>query len=146
MVISGGETPHPRSSQLTSDTPQASLFSTCVIPVCLTFALFKVVSLQMCAFLNWDHFFFCLGKRRYSIKIWKTFTDCFNCLPIAAIIDNKIFCCHGGKPKTTVDPHRVGRGICCHGYRQLLGLSVATYNSLSLDCHLIGAISSLPCL
>ena len=21
-------------------------------------------------------------KRRYSIKLWKTFTDCFNCLPI----------------------------------------------------------------
>lgn len=21
-------------------------------------------------------------KRRYNIKLWKTFTDCFNCLPI----------------------------------------------------------------
>ena len=28
--------------------------------------------------------------------MWKTFTDCFNCLPVAAIIDEKIFCCHGG--------------------------------------------------
>jgi diadenosine tetraphosphatase ApaH/serine/threonine PP2A family protein phosphatase len=37
-----------------------------------------------------------LGKRRYSVKIWKTFTDCFNCLPVAAIIEGKIFCCHGG--------------------------------------------------
>lgn len=27
---------------------------------------------------------------------WKTFTDCFNCLPIAAIIDEKIFTMHGG--------------------------------------------------
>lgn len=24
-------------------------------------------------------------KRRYTIKLWKTFTDCFNCLPVAAI-------------------------------------------------------------
>jgi serine/threonine-protein phosphatase PP1 catalytic subunit len=36
------------------------------------------------------------GKRRYNIKLWKTFTDTFNCLPVAAIVDEKIFCMHGG--------------------------------------------------
>ena len=25
-------------------------------------------------------------KRRYSIKLWKTFTDCFNCLPIGKLM------------------------------------------------------------
>jgi len=35
-------------------------------------------------------------KRRYSIRIWKKFTDCFNCLPVSAIIDDKILCMHGG--------------------------------------------------
>ena len=36
------------------------------------------------------------GKRRYNIKLWKLFTDCFNCLPVCAVIDDKIFCMHGG--------------------------------------------------
>jgi serine/threonine-protein phosphatase PP1 catalytic subunit len=35
-------------------------------------------------------------KKRYSIKLWKLFGDCFNCLPIAAVIDEKIMCMHGG--------------------------------------------------
>jgi serine/threonine-protein phosphatase PP1 catalytic subunit len=35
-------------------------------------------------------------KRRCNIKIWKTFVDTFNCLPIAATVAGKIFCVHGG--------------------------------------------------
>lgn len=35
-------------------------------------------------------------KRRYSIKLWKIFSDTFNCLPVAALIDEKILCMHGG--------------------------------------------------
>ncbi|KAK4696346.1 serine/threonine-protein phosphatase PP1 catalytic subunit, partial [Lecanoromycetidae sp. Uapishka_2] len=35
-------------------------------------------------------------KRRCNIKIWKTFIDTFNCLPIAAVVASKIFCVHGG--------------------------------------------------
>lgn len=35
-------------------------------------------------------------KRRYNLKIWKTFSDCFNCLPVSALIDDKILCMHGG--------------------------------------------------
>lgn len=35
-------------------------------------------------------------KRRTNIKIWKSFIDTFNCLPIAAIVAGKIFCVHGG--------------------------------------------------
>ncbi|RXM32770.1 Sarcoplasmic/endoplasmic reticulum calcium ATPase 1 [Acipenser ruthenus] len=49
-----------------------------------------------CASINRIYGFYDECKRRYNIKLWKTFTDCFNCLPIAAIVDEKIFCCHGG--------------------------------------------------
>ncbi|KAK9900299.1 phosphoprotein phosphatase PPZ [Cystobasidium minutum MCA 4210] len=35
-------------------------------------------------------------KRRCNLKIWKTFVDVFNCLPIAALVAGKIFCVHGG--------------------------------------------------
>jgi len=35
-------------------------------------------------------------KRRCNVKVWKTFVDTFNCLPIAAIVAGKIFCVHGG--------------------------------------------------
>jgi len=34
--------------------------------------------------------------RRYSIKLWKDFTVMFNWLPVSALIDDKIFCVHGG--------------------------------------------------
>ncbi len=35
-------------------------------------------------------------KRRYSVKLWKIFCDCFNCFPVAALVDDKILCMHGG--------------------------------------------------
>ncbi|CAK7273659.1 serine/threonine protein phosphatase Pzh1 [Sporothrix epigloea] len=35
-------------------------------------------------------------KRRCNVKIWKTFVDTFNTLPVAAIVAGKIFCVHGG--------------------------------------------------
>lgn len=35
-------------------------------------------------------------KRRTNVKIWKTFVDVFNSLPIAGLVAGKIFCVHGG--------------------------------------------------
>lgn len=35
--------------------------------------------------------------RKYgTTNVWKMFTDLFDYLPISAVIDNSIFCCHGG--------------------------------------------------
>lgn len=46
--------------------------------------------------ISWLYGFFDECKWRYSIKLWKTFVDLFNCLPVAAIIEDKILCMHGG--------------------------------------------------
>lgn len=49
-----------------------------------------------CSSINRIYGFYDECKRRYNIKLWKTFTDCFNCLPIAAIVEDRILCMHGG--------------------------------------------------
>ena len=51
-----------------------------------------------CASVNRENGFYDECKRRYNIKLWKTFTDNFNCMPVAAIIDEKMFCMAGGLP------------------------------------------------
>jgi serine/threonine-protein phosphatase PP1 catalytic subunit len=48
------------------------------------------------ASLNKVYGFYDECKRKYSIKLWKTFVDCFNMMPIAAVIGEKILCMHGG--------------------------------------------------
>jgi serine/threonine-protein phosphatase PP1 catalytic subunit len=35
-------------------------------------------------------------KRRLSVKSWKIFCDVFNNMPIAALVNEKILCMHGG--------------------------------------------------
>jgi len=49
-----------------------------------------------CASINRIYGFYDECKRRYAPRLWKRFTDCFNCLPVAAVIAEKIFCMHGG--------------------------------------------------
>jgi serine/threonine-protein phosphatase PP1 catalytic subunit len=49
-----------------------------------------------CSSINRLYGFYDECKRRYNFKIWKAFGDCFNCLPVAAVIDDKIICMHGG--------------------------------------------------
>ncbi|RRT85640.1 hypothetical protein GW17_00008668 [Ensete ventricosum] len=49
-----------------------------------------------CASINRIYGFYDECKRRFSVRLWRLFTDCFNCLPVAAIVDDKIFCMHGG--------------------------------------------------
>ena len=36
------------------------------------------------------------GLPWHNVKVWKLFGDVFNCMSIAAVIDDKILCMHGG--------------------------------------------------
>jgi len=49
-----------------------------------------------CASINRIYGFYDECKRRYSISLWKIFTECFDWLPISALVDKRILCMHGG--------------------------------------------------
>merc|ERR1719354_99009 len=46
--------------------------------------------------VNKSYGFYDECKRKYSAKTWRNFNDVFRCLPVAAVVAGKIFCCHGG--------------------------------------------------
>jgi len=49
-----------------------------------------------CASITRIYGFYDECKRRHNIKMWKSFCDVFNCMPVCAVIDEKIICMHGG--------------------------------------------------
>ena len=53
-----------------------------------------------CSNINKMYGFYDECKRRYCVKLWKAFSHCFDCMPVAAILADRIFCCHGG-----ISPH-----------------------------------------
>merc|ERR1712032_672780 len=49
-----------------------------------------------CSSINRLYGFYDECKRRYSIKLWRTFGDVFNYMPVCALVDDRILCMHGG--------------------------------------------------
>lgn len=56
-----------------------------------------------CASLNRIYGFYDECKRRYSVKLWRIFADCFNCMPVCAVVCDKILCMHGGLSPDLID-------------------------------------------
>ncbi|XKL66786.1 hypothetical protein PGB90_010206 [Kerria lacca] len=49
-----------------------------------------------CTLINQKYGFLNECKKRFNITLWRKFSAFFDCLPLAAVIGDKIFCCHGG--------------------------------------------------
>ena len=72
--------------------------------ICLLFAykikypenFFLLRGNHECSYINREFGFYEECVQNYDITVWKIFSDVFNCLPIVAIVDDKIFCVHGG--------------------------------------------------
>ena len=63
-----------------------------------------------CASINRIYGFYDECKRRFNIKTWKKFQDVFNVLPLAAVVDEKIFCIHAGLVRRRRRRRRPGLG------------------------------------
>ncbi|CBZ25039.1 protein phosphatase 1 catalitic subunit,putative [Leishmania mexicana MHOM/GT/2001/U1103] len=75
------------------------------VEVVVTLLALKIISPRHMTMLRGNHEdeqimllygFYDECKRRYGIKLFKTFTDFFRVLPVAALINGSIFCVHGG--------------------------------------------------
>ncbi|KAF1971733.1 Metallo-dependent phosphatase [Bimuria novae-zelandiae CBS 107.79] len=72
--------------------------------ICLLFAykikfpetFFLLRGNHECASMNRIWGFYDECKRRYGVKLWKSFIETFDCMPIAALVNDEILAAHGG--------------------------------------------------
>jgi serine/threonine-protein phosphatase PP1 catalytic subunit len=56
-----------------------------------------------CSYINKQFGFYDEIMQHYDSNLWRLFSDVFNCLPVAAVIDGSIFCVHGGISPELID-------------------------------------------
>jgi len=72
--------------------------------ICLLFAFklkypnnfFLLRGNHECENVNKIYGFYDECKRRYSNRLYKRFISCFDCIPVASLVESKILCMHGG--------------------------------------------------
>jgi serine/threonine-protein phosphatase PP1 catalytic subunit len=62
-----------------------------------------------CANISRVYGFFDECKQHYNIKLWKGFCDTFNCMPLVAVIQDRILCMHGGLSPHLEDLSQISR-------------------------------------
>ena len=85
-----------------------------------------------CASINRIYGFYDECKRRFNVRLWKSFTESFNCLPVTALIDDKILCMHGGLSPDLTKLDQI---------RNLPRPTAVPYTGLLCDLHLVSILS-----
>lgn len=62
-----------------------------------------------CATINRVYDFYDECKARYSVRLWEHFIHMMNCMPVAAIIDEKVMCMSGGLSPDLISMDQIRR-------------------------------------